>query len=87
MRQTFTALSSPCQRYPFAAVIVNHTATPPGIVCSGSNNVKNGNPIMHGEISAITACSEILGPDGEWGDLSLYTNAESCPMVSSKDPI
>ncbi len=44
---------------------------------------------IHGEISAINNCTAIFTEKGmsaseiyaAWGDLSLYTNAESCPMV------
>ncbi|KAK2779582.1 cytidine and deoxycytidylate deaminase zinc-binding region [Colletotrichum kahawae] len=43
---------------------------------------------LHGEISAINACTAKFTEQGmtpteiyaAWGDLSIYTNAESCPM-------
>lgn len=46
---------------------------------------------MHGEISAITHCTEVLTGQGwtpqeilaGWKDLSLYTNGEPCPMCAS----
>jgi tRNA(Arg) A34 adenosine deaminase TadA len=49
-----------------------------------------GNSI-HGEISAINACTAVfiarnMTPTeiyAAWGELSLYTNAESCPMCAS----
>lgn len=66
------------------------------LVCIGINeNSKTGNPTLHGEIAAITNCTSVLtDPNGEFNmtatqaqaafaDLSLYTNAESCPMVCS----
>lgn len=63
----------------------------------GVNDVKSGNPILHGETQAINNCSRIfvakkeeggMGLTGKeageaWKDLSLYTNGEPCPMVSS----
>ena len=65
------------------------------LVCIGINeNSKTGNPTLHGEIAAIANCTAILtDKTGEYNftaseaqaafsDLSLYTNAESCPMVS-----
>jgi tRNA(Arg) A34 adenosine deaminase TadA len=83
MREKFTALGSPCPRYPFGAVFVNHTATPPKIICKGHNmnNIHNAYLQLHGEMAAITECTEVLGASGGWKDLSLYTNAEACPMV------
>ncbi|KAI5818447.1 cytidine deaminase-like protein [Pyronema omphalodes] len=85
MRETFTALRSPCPRYPFGAVIVNHTATVPKIICKGRNmnNIHNAYPHLHGEMAAIAECTKVLGESGGWKDLSLYTNAEACPMCAS----
>ncbi|KAI5801972.1 cytidine deaminase-like protein, partial [Pyronema domesticum] len=85
MRETFTALGSPCPRYPFGTVIVNHTATPPKIICKGHNmnNIHNAYPQLHGEMAAIIECTKVLGTSGGWKDLSLYTNAEACPMCAS----
>ncbi|KAL3425684.1 cytidine and deoxycytidylate deaminase zinc-binding region [Phlyctema vagabunda] len=66
------------------------------LVCIGANNrTLTGNPILHGEIAAINNCTAILtDPQGPYNltgsealaafaDLSLYTNAESCPMCAS----
>lgn len=88
--------ASPCPMYPFAAVIVNHTSANGlgELVCSGVNQVESGDPTKHGEIAAINNCSTILtDKHGRYRlspedalialtQLSLYTNAESCPMVS-----
>ncbi|KAI0676758.1 cytidine deaminase-like protein [Trametes maxima] len=90
-------LVSPCPFGAFASVIVNHTASASGeLVCVGANAVRStGNPIMHGEIAAIQNCTAIFtdphGPynytasqaQAAFADLSLYTNAESCPMCAS----
>jgi tRNA(Arg) A34 adenosine deaminase TadA len=91
-------LISPCSFAPFGSAIVNHTSqTGLGkLVCLGANNISStGNPTLHGEIAAIDNCTAILtdthGPYGyapsdvstAWSDLSLYTNAESCPMCAS----
>ncbi|KAF2705211.1 guanine deaminase [Pleomassaria siparia CBS 279.74] len=66
------------------------------LVCTGANsNSVTGNPTLHGEMAAISNCSTILtDPNGRYklspanalvafADLSLYTNAESCPMCAS----
>jgi tRNA(Arg) A34 adenosine deaminase TadA len=66
------------------------------LVCMGANsNAKTGNPTLHGEIAAINNCSALLtDPAGEYRlsptealaafrQLTLYTNAESCPMCAS----
>ncbi|KAK5046655.1 hypothetical protein LTR84_007416 [Exophiala bonariae] len=66
------------------------------LVCMGANNISlTGNPTLHGEIAAINNCSAILtDPNGPYNlttsqaqrafsSLSLYTNAESCPMCAS----
>ncbi|KAK6584481.1 hypothetical protein PZA11_002705 [Diplocarpon coronariae] len=63
-------------------------------VCYGVNSQREtGNPTLHGEIVGINNCSAILtDPAGEhrltpaealaaFATLSLYTNAEPCPMV------
>lgn len=65
------------------------------LVCMGVNQMSNtGNPFMHGEMAAIGNCSTIFtAKNGNYGftadqalnafsQLSLYTNAESCPMVN-----
>ncbi|PIL36682.1 hypothetical protein GSI_00371 [Ganoderma sinense ZZ0214-1] len=90
-------LESPCSFSAFATAIVNHTAPGLGeLVCIGVNaNSKTGNPTLHGEIAAITNCTAVMtDPDGPFRftpskaqaafkQLSLYTNAESCPMCAS----
>lgn len=66
------------------------------LVCMSINqSMQKGNPTLHGEISAINNCSGILtDPNGEYklsasealkafSTLSLYTNAEPCPMCAS----
>ncbi|KAL3478170.1 cytidine deaminase-like protein [Aspergillus californicus] len=101
MRQTQKALVdstlSPCPYIPFAAAIVNHTGKGLGdLICTGVNTGRqSGNAVLHGEISAIMNCSDILqDPTGRFRlsasetqaafeGLSLYTNAESCPMCAS----
>ncbi|KAL3448082.1 cytidine deaminase-like protein [Aspergillus insuetus] len=66
------------------------------LICTGVNQGRQtGNMILHGEIAAILNCTSILqDPAGKYRlspaetieafkDLSLYTNAESCPMCAS----
>jgi len=66
------------------------------LICIGINQAhETGNQGLHGEISAINNCSRILtDPEGKyryspgeaaetWKELSLYTNAEPCPMCAS----
>jgi tRNA(Arg) A34 adenosine deaminase TadA len=88
---------TPCPFAAFGTVIVNHTSPGLGeLVCIGANsNSQYGNPTLHGEIDAINNCSAILtDPEGKYSlspsealaaftTLSLYTNAESCPMCAS----
>ncbi|TDZ19264.1 Satratoxin biosynthesis SC1 cluster protein 4 [Colletotrichum orbiculare MAFF 240422] len=94
MRQAVLALPGPCPFAAFGSVIVNHTAGGAGqLVCSGANNGHGaGNPTLHGEMVAINNCSALFtGPYGmspaealaAFADLTLYTNAESCPMCAS----
>lgn len=67
------------KRGPFASVIVDRTTDQ--VVCKGLNeNYKS--PIFHGEIVAINACAA-LQRHRNWGDLTLYTTGESCPMCQS----
>ncbi|EFQ32122.1 cytidine and deoxycytidylate deaminase zinc-binding region [Colletotrichum graminicola] len=91
MRKTNEALyrqSGPCPFAAFGAIIVNHTSDE--VVCEGAN-FRTGDPTIHGEISAINACTAKVTKQGmtpteifaAWGDLSIYTNAESCPMCAS----
>ncbi|OHX00417.1 cytidine and deoxycytidylate deaminase zinc-binding region [Colletotrichum incanum] len=80
--------SGPCPFAAFGTIIVNHTSDE--VVCEGAN-FRTGDPTIHGEISAINACTAKFAGQGmtateiyaAWGDLSIYTNAESCPMVLS----
>lgn len=45
----FEVTGSPCPFQAFGSVIVNHTAGGLGeIVCIGANDVKSGNPTIHG---------------------------------------
>ncbi|KAK0721699.1 guanine deaminase, partial [Lasiosphaeria miniovina] len=98
MRESTLALGAPCPFAAFGTVIVNHTSSSKlgDVICTGANaNSKTGNPIMHGEMAAITNCSAILtDADGAYkltpaaalaafADLTLYTNAESCPMCAA----
>ncbi|KAF4905966.1 Satratoxin biosynthesis SC1 cluster protein 4 [Colletotrichum fructicola] len=97
MRQANLALPNLCPFAAFGAVVVNHTAGGLGeLVCTGANNNQgSGNPTLHGEMVAINNCSAIFtDPQGRYnmtpadallafGDLTLYTNAESCPMCAS----
>ncbi|RPD62044.1 cytidine deaminase-like protein [Lentinus tigrinus ALCF2SS1-7] len=90
-------LVSPCPVGAFASVVVNHTAPGLGeLVCLGVNSRKQtGNPTLHGEMAAIQNCTKIMtdpeGPfkfspdqtEAAFAQLSLYTNAESCPMCAS----
>ncbi|KID98029.1 guanine deaminase, partial [Metarhizium majus ARSEF 297] len=80
---------------PFSTL--NHTADGLGeAVCIGANSgMQTGNPVLHGEVAAISNCSKILtDPNGKYkltaqesiaafAELSLYTNAESCTMCAS----
>ncbi|KAK9797962.1 putative Cytidine deaminase-like protein [Seiridium cardinale] len=82
------AQSGPCPFAAYGTIIVNHTADE--VVCEGAN-FRTGDPTIHGEISAINACTAKFVEKGmtateiyaAWGELSLYTNAESCPMCAS----
>ncbi|KAJ5819363.1 guanine deaminase [Penicillium riverlandense] len=90
---------SACPFAAFGSVIVNHTQHPDGLgelVCMGANSAsQTGNPSLQGEMAAIKNCTAVLtDPRGRFQmspteaqaaftDLSLYTNAESCPMCAS----
>lgn len=93
----FDLTSSPCPFAAFGSVIVNHTDTsssPLGrFICAGVNSGRSrGNPTLHGEMDAINRCSEVLqsppfdlAPKAAmlaFRDLTLYTNAEPCPMCA-----
>ncbi|KAJ6620282.1 cytidine deaminase-like protein [Mycena sp. CBHHK59/15] len=91
MRKTNAALfaqSGVCPFAAFGAIIVNHTSDE--VVCEGAN-FRTGDPTIHGEISAINACTAVFAARNmtateiyaAWADLSIYTNAESCPMCAS----
>ncbi|KAI3543737.1 cytidine and deoxycytidylate deaminase zinc-binding region [Colletotrichum filicis] len=77
-----------CPFAAFGTIIVNHTSDE--VVCEGAN-FRTGDPTIHGEISAINACTAKFAEQGmtptqiyaAWGELSIYTNAESCPMCAS----
>ena len=92
------ASGSSCPFAAFGTAIVNHTANSGlgELICTGVNqNSVTGNPTLHGEMVAIGNCTGILtDPNGAyklsvseasaaWKDLTLYTNAESCPMCAS----
>ena len=95
--QALSDLSSPCPFAAFGTAIVNHTLPGLGsLICIGANNnTLTGNPTLHGEIAAISNCTNVLAdPNGPyklspsqitatWKTLTLYTNAESCPMCAS----
>jgi tRNA(Arg) A34 adenosine deaminase TadA len=99
MRRANTALADLGNSCPFAAfgsVIVNHTDTTGlgQLIRIGANsNSAKGNPILHGEFAAINNCSSVLQAPpynlspvaalATFQTLSLYTNAESCPMCAS----
>lgn len=91
-------LVSPCPFAAFGSAIVNHTESkgPGDLICIGANHIgQTGNPSLHGEIAAINNCTGILtDPNGAYRlsadeallafrDLTLYTNAEPCPMCAS----
>ncbi|KAK5111762.1 hypothetical protein LTR62_004682 [Meristemomyces frigidus] len=91
-------LDTPCPFAAFGTAIVNHTSAGGlgDLVCIGANtNRVTGNPTLHGEMAAIQNCTTILtDPTGSYNltanealtaftSLSLYTNAESCPMCAS----
>ncbi|KAI8280786.1 6-methylsalicylic acid decarboxylase atA [Colletotrichum sp. SAR 10_98] len=71
--------SGPCPFAAFGSIIVNHTSDE--VVCEGAN-FRTGDP------TTINACTAKFTEQGmtptqiyaAWGDLSIYTNAESCPM-------
>jgi len=80
----------PCPQAPFGSAIVNTTNDE--LICVAANAVgKTGDPTLHGEMTAIKVCHEILKNKGlnvqqilaAWKDFSLYTNGEPCPMCMS----
>lgn len=61
---------------PFGAVLVDDRSGE--IVAEGLNRSQE-NPVLHGEIDAITRCAA-EHPGIEWSRLRLYTTAEPCCM-------
>ncbi|GAA5827826.1 hypothetical protein JCM11251_007691 [Rhodosporidiobolus azoricus] len=83
-------LGEPCGQFPFGAVVVNTTSDE--LVCVAANKAgATGNPSMHGEISALHRCTEVLTERGltpseilaSWKDFSLYTTGEPCSGCST----
>ncbi|KAK4052603.1 hypothetical protein OIO90_004231 [Microbotryomycetes sp. JL221] len=82
-----------CSIAPFGSVVVDHK--PDGtdeIVCVAANQVGVvGDPSMHGEMTAIRVCTEVLKNRGlspqemllAWRNFTMYTNGEPCPMCAS----
>ena len=64
---------------PFGAVIVDRRS---GDIIARGVNGWDDNPILHGEIAAINRCAETHRNE-DWGQFSLYTTAEPCPMCQS----
>lgn len=64
---------------PFGAVIVDRRNGE--IVGHGGNQSHTGNPILHGEIVALSSCAGQEN-DIDWAELALYTTAEPCPMCA-----
>ncbi|KAK0666809.1 cytidine deaminase-like protein [Cercophora samala] len=90
------ALTHPCPFAAFGTVIVNHTSDNPQgtLICTGANqSSRMGNPTLHGEITAINNCSSLfvscaynMTPAeslAAFKHLTIYTNAESCPMCAA----
>lgn len=83
-------INEPCPQAPFGSAIVNTTSDE--LVCAAANAVgTTGDPTMHGEMTTIRVCRDILEQRGltpkeilaAWKDFSLYTNGEPCPMCMS----
>ncbi|BGP19837.1 hypothetical protein JCM10213v2_007968 [Rhodosporidiobolus nylandii] len=83
-------LGEPCSQFPFGVAVVNTTSDE--LVCVAANKVSvTGNPSMHGEISGLHRCTEVLTERGltpqeilaSWKDLTMYTTGEPCPMCAS----
>ncbi|KAJ4294357.1 hypothetical protein N0V90_008047 [Kalmusia sp. IMI 367209] len=68
--------SGPCPFAAYGTIIVNHTADE--VVCRGAN-FRTGDPTIHGEISAINACTKVFQERNmtaseiyaAWGELSI----------------
>ncbi|GAA6014473.1 hypothetical protein JCM10207_001619 [Rhodosporidiobolus poonsookiae] len=83
-------LGQPCSHFPFGVAVVNTTSNE--LVCVAANKVGvTGNPSMHGEISGLHRCTEVLTEKGlspgeildAWKDFTMYTTGEPCPMCAS----
>ncbi|KAJ5569390.1 guanine deaminase [Penicillium hetheringtonii] len=78
---------SPCPFAAFGTVIVNHTGSDTGkLICMGVNeNSKTGNPSLHAILTDPMGHFQLTPSEAQaaFNDLSLYTNAESCPMCAA----
>ncbi|GAA5980478.1 hypothetical protein JCM11641_003408 [Rhodosporidiobolus odoratus] len=83
-------LGEPCSHFPFGVAVVNTTSDE--LVCVAANKVSvTGNPAMHGEISGLHRCTEVLTERGlspqeildSWPHFTMYTTGEPCPMCAS----
>jgi tRNA(Arg) A34 adenosine deaminase TadA len=63
---------------PFGAVLID---TASGREVARGWNRTDEDPTLHGEVVAIQQAAALDGED--WGDLTLYTTAEPCPMCAS----
>ncbi|KAI8647251.1 cytidine deaminase-like protein [Parasitella parasitica] len=77
-------------RFPFGALIVDHTKN--DISCYGANSNKK-NKLLHGETAAFWNCTELcpsptnddmFDPGLHWSHQTLYTTGEPCPMCASQ---
>jgi tRNA(adenine34) deaminase len=66
-------------KWPFGAVIVDSGS---GEILARGSNASSGNPILHGEIVAI---SDYVARHGNrnWSRTTIYTTAEPCSMCAS----
>lgn len=62
----------------FASMIIDNKSGK--VLCTGFNKGNSHNPVMHGEISAITACAKKYKNNMPWQQSTLITTAEPCPM-------
>ena len=65
--------------FPFGAVIVRRSD---GEIVAEGYNQSALNPILHGEMVAISECAKMHHP-ADWSKFDLYTTAEPCPMCQS----